>query len=319
MRRLLLGKSGIEVSELCFGALPMGPLQKDLDMESGSAVIARALEGGVNFIDTAQLYRTYSLIRAALERVDRRPVIASKSTAADYDGMRRAVDEALEALGVGRLDIFHLHAARADVDVFERRRGAWQCLLDCRAAGLIRAVGISTHTVPVVERAAAMAEVDVVFPLLNFQGTGILQGTVATMIAAIRRCLAAGKGVYLMKVLGGGCLVGEYHRAFAYVRRLFPDVPLAVGMVSEAEVDYNLAYFTASEAERAAMPPLPAAAKRFQVVAVVCQRCGTCVGACPNGAISQAAADQVPVIDPQLCLRCGYCVGECPEFAIRMV
>ncbi len=321
MRRFVLGKSGLEVSELCFGALPMGPLQKDLALETGAEVIIRALEGGVNFIDTAQLYRSYPFIRAALEQVKLRPVIASKSTAAGYDDMRRAVVEALEALGVPRIDIFHLHAARADTDVFHRRQGAWQCLLDCKAEGLVRAVGISTHTVPVVEQAAAIPEVDVVFPIINYRGTGILQGSVATMIAAIRRCLARDKGVYLMKVLGGGCLVAEYRRAVSYVRDLFPSVPLAMGMVSKAEVDYNLAYFRRSPtaASRDSLPPLEAAEKWFQVVAVVCKRCGTCVAACPNGAISQADPEQVPEIDHDLCLRCGYCVGECPEFAIRMV
>ncbi len=320
MKKIMLGKTGLEVSELCFGALPMGPLQKKLSVEDGAAVIARALQGGVNFIDTAQLYQTYEPIKRALEQTAARPVIASKSTASTYEDMRRAVDEAREAMGLAVVDIFHLHAARADETVFEQRRGAWECLRDCKAEGLIRAVGVSTHSVPVVRRAAAMEDVDVVFPIINMKGTGILQGTLAEMEPAIHACQEQGKGVYLMKVLGGGCLVEDYHQAVSYARRVARGgAPLAMGMVSQDEVDYNLAYFQAEEPEKVSLPPLQVEKKWFQVVEVLCQQCGTCVDFCPNGAISRENADQTPVINHDLCLRCGYCVGECPQFAIRMV
>ena len=320
MQKMLLGKTGLEVSELCFGALPMGPLQKKLAAAEGAAVIVRALRGGVNFIDTAQLYQTYEPIRLALEQAAARPVIASKSTVSTYEAMRRAVDEAREAMGLAVVDIFHLHAARADETVFEQRRGAWECLQDCKAEGLIRAVGVSTHSIPVVRRAAVMDEVDVVFPIINMKGTGILQGTLPEMEEAIHFCLQRGKGVYLMKVLGGGSLVEDYHQAVSYARRVARGrAPLAMGMVSEDEVDYNLAYFQAGDPEKALLPPLQVERKWFQVVEVLCQQCGTCVDFCPNGAISRESADQTPVINHDLCLRCGYCVGECPQFAIRMV
>ncbi len=92
-----------------------------------------------------------------------------------------------------------------------------------------------------------------------------------------------------------------------------------MGMVSQDEVDYNLAYFQAEEPEKASLPSLQVERKWFQVVEVLCQQCGTCVDFCPNGAISRENADQTPVINHDLCLRCGYCVGECPQFAIRMV
>ncbi len=320
MKKMVLGNTGLEVSELCFGALPMGPLQKNLPVEEGAAVIARALRGGVNFIDTAQLYQTYEPIRLALYQVAVSPMIASKSTAATYDNMRQAIEEARDSMGVESVDIFHLHAARADETVFEQRRGAWECLLDCKSEGLVKAVGISTHSVPVVRKAATMGEVDVVFPIFNAKGTGILQGTVMEMETAIKECFTRGKGIYLMKVLGGGCLVDEYHQAVSFARQVSRGLaPLAVGMVSIDEVDYNLAYFQAEEPEKARLPPLQVEKKWFQVVVSLCKRCGTCVEFCPNGAISQVSADQVPVISHDLCLRCGYCVGECPEFAIRMI
>ena len=66
MKRTFLGKTGIEVSIAGFGVLPMGPSQLALPVEEGAAILRYALDRGINFIDTAQYYRTYPYIRAAL-------------------------------------------------------------------------------------------------------------------------------------------------------------------------------------------------------------------------------------------------------------
>jgi aryl-alcohol dehydrogenase-like predicted oxidoreductase len=110
MKKLKLGKTEIEVTELCFGALPMGPLQKNIDDETGAKIIEKALLGGVNFIDTAQLYKTYKPIKMALERTGIRPVIASKCKESEYNAMEDAVGEALRSLNLEYIDIFHMHA-----------------------------------------------------------------------------------------------------------------------------------------------------------------------------------------------------------------
>ncbi len=319
MKKIILGKSGIEVSELCFGALPMGPLQKNIPPAKGAEIILRALNGGVNFIDTAELYQTYEPIRLALKKASSRPVIVSKSMALDYAGMRKAVEDGLKALEIDYIDIFHLHAARVpeNENVFTKRSKAWQALLDCKKEGLIKAAGISTHSVPTVRLAADVNEVDIVFPIINKNGTGILYGTVAEMEEAIRLCVARNKGIYFMKALGGGCLVKEYHEAVNYVRNI-SRVPIAMGMVSEKEVDYNLAYFKAKPNEIADLPELIIEEKCFQIVDFLCKDCGSCIEACPNQAIAKKTEEVKPKINPDLCLRCGYCVGYCPQFAIRM-
>ena len=319
MKKLILGKTGIEVSELCFGALPMGPLQKNIPAAEGAEIILRALNGGINFIDTAQLYQTYEPIRLALKKTPFRPVIVSKAMASDYAGMKKAVTECLKALEVDYIDIFHLHAARVaeDENVFAERAGAWRALLDFKKQGLIKAVGISTHSVPTVRLAAEIDEVDIVFPIINKSGTGILYGTVAEMEEAIKLCIAQNKGVYFMKALGGGCLVKDYHEAVSYVRNI-ASVPIAMGMVSKQEVDYNLAYFKAAPDKIATLPELIIEEKCFQIVDFLCKDCGSCIEACPNHAISKESEASKPKINPDLCLRCGYCVGHCPQFAIRM-
>ena len=148
MKTNTLGNTGIEVTELCLGALPMGPLQKDLPLEECTRVVETAIKRGITFIDTAQMYKTYAPIREAIKRTGIRPVIASKSTASDYEGMREAIEEALEQLDVDCVDIFLLHAARADTEVFDVRAGAIECRKEYKSKGSIRAMGISTHITP---------------------------------------------------------------------------------------------------------------------------------------------------------------------------
>ena len=67
MKRNSLGQTGLQVSVAGFGVLPVGPSQLALPVEEGAAVLRYALERGINFIDTAQYYRTYPYIRKALE------------------------------------------------------------------------------------------------------------------------------------------------------------------------------------------------------------------------------------------------------------
>lgn len=315
MKKRMLGKTGLEVTELCFGALPFGPLQKNLPLEEATNVLSAALAGGVNFIDTAQIYKTYAPIREALKQMKERPVIASKSPATTYEDMQKAIDEALNELNLEEIDIFHLHAARAGEDVFTQRQGALECLYDNKERGRIKAVGISTHSVKVTALAATMDGIDVVFPIINRTGRGILDGGREEMEKAIAQCVAVGKGVYLMKVLAGGILVNDFGPAVEYARSIPGCASIAVGMVSKAEVEYNLAYFQGRKP--ATHPSLAAMNKQFLVVESLCAGCLECVEACPNQAIIEQAGKGF--IQQEACLTCGYCVGACPQFAIRLV
>ena len=59
LKHMVLGKSGLDVTELCFGTLILGHLQANLPPGEGAIAVRRALELGVNFIDTAKGYKTY--------------------------------------------------------------------------------------------------------------------------------------------------------------------------------------------------------------------------------------------------------------------
>ncbi len=313
MKTNALGRTGIVVTELCAGTLPLGPLQKNCTVDEGAALIAAQLRGGVNFIDTAQLYLTYPHIRRALELTGSRPVIATKSGKAEYAGMAAAVAEARDALGVACLDIVHLHAARMGPDLCEVRAGALQCLKECRKRGEVRAIGVSTHDVRTVRMAAEHPDIDVVFPLYNAAGLGMLNGDAAAMRDAIALALANGKGVYLMKVVGGGQLLGRYREVVEDARAL-GTASLALGAVTEAEALFNVAYFAGTLPADAVFPK--ASDKTYQAIGFLCNNCGTCRTTCGSAAISER--DGKACIDAAKCVRCGYCVPACPQFAIRV-
>ncbi|MGE5578745.1 MAG: aldo/keto reductase [Bacillota bacterium] len=318
MRTTTLGKTGLSVSELGFGVLPMGPNQFGLSPEAGGELIARAVRGGVNFLDTAQSYRTYPHIKNALDRLGDKAkgvIISTKSAAASYEDMEKAVLEAREALGRDVLDIFHLHAARVDRTVFQSRAGALRCLTDMKAKGIVRAVGISTHSVDVVRAAATLDEIDVIFPIINSIGMGILHGTREEMEQAIKEAWERGKGLFAMKALAGGNLLGSREEAFAYVRSVPGISSVAVGMVQMDEVEMNLRIFN-GEAVPQGLAERTMKTKRL-LVQPFCIGCGSCVKTCPNAAMT--LVDGKARNDKAKCILCGYCAPVCPQFAIRLV
>ena len=229
--------------------------------------------------------------------------------------MEEAISEALRELKRDYVDIFLLHAARADETAFEKRAGAIEALLKAKEKGYVRCVGLSTHNVGLAAAAAKKPEMDVVFPLVNKGGLGILGGGLPEMLSAIDQLRQAGKGMYAMKVLAGGCLVGDMLDAVSFVRAIPGMNSISVGVTSMGELNLQLQIFNGEEIDKARLASLKAV-KQLKIMPFLCSSCGTCVRACPNGALS--LVDKLPVPDPKKCVLCGYCTPVCPEFAIRL-
>ena len=316
MKKYSLGKTGIKVTEMCFGALPIGPLQANISVEEGAKLIRAALEKGINFIDTAEAYKTYPHIREALEGYKKEVIIATKSSAETYKKMEQSIKDALESMGRSYIDIFLLHAARVTPSVFEERVGAFQCLQDYKAKGTIRAIGISTHAVGIVKRAAEIKEIDIIFPIINKLGMGILGGSADDMVKAISEAYKAGKGLYAMKALAGGHLIDQLEESFNFVRNIKGISSIAVGMVNQEELELNLKIFNNEEIPQELLTQKIKPRKRLFILRF-CKGCGTCVKACPNNALS--LKNGKAVVDHKLCILCGYCNPVCPEFAIRLI
>ena len=249
MKKKRLGNTDLEVSIAGFGVLPMGPSQLALPIEEGAEIIRHALRNGINFLDTAQYYRTYPYISKALENGEFEDVIiCSKSLCQDYEGMMDAILEARESLNRDVIDIFLMHEVRSGQ--LEERMGAWQALKDAKEKGLVRAIGLSTHHIDITKAAASMEDLDVIFPLINYAGLGIRKGdefgTKEEMLQNMTDCHIAGKGIFSMKAFGGGSLTGHYQEALDYVfsKDCIDSVMIGFGKISE--VDDLLSYLDGS-------------------------------------------------------------------------
>jgi predicted aldo/keto reductase-like oxidoreductase len=242
------------------------------------------------------------------------PVLCSKSLAADYRSMTAAIEEARCQLDRDVIDIFLLHEVRPGQ--LEERARAWEALNDARARGLVKAIGLSTHHVDVTGAAADLEELDVVFPLLNYQGLGIRKGqhfaTADEMLAAIGDCRRAGKGVFTMKAFGGGSLTASYQKSLDFILSQPHVDAVMVGLGSRREIDDLLTYLN-GQMPAAYNPDV--SHKRIHISQEDCEGCGACRKACPAGAIFWNAAGLAEV-DPSRCLTCGYCTPVCPVRAV---
>lgn len=317
MKKNKLGSTGLQVTEVGFGVLTVGKTQLNMPVEEGASVLRYALERGINFLDTAEYYETYPYIKRALQGTSFEPVIASKSLGLSYAAMKNAIEEARFALDRDVIDIFLLHEVRSDPD-FQNRAGAWECLQSAKEKGIVTAIGLSTHHVDVAVKAAEIKEIDVLFPLINLQSLGIRKGSgigsKEEMAAEIKRAAKLGKGVFAMKVFGGGNLTGRYLEAIQYVRTLEGISSMMIGFGYHHEIDRII------EAVEGTIDPEYApdlTEKRIRIDQGDCEGCGACIERCPNRAIFRNAQGLAEV-DHNLCLTCGYCAPVCPVRAIIM-
>lgn len=314
-----LGTTGILVTELCFGTLPIGPLQANVPVEEAARVIREALEAGVNFVDTAQSYRTYPHVREALRGFHGNVVIASKSHEGTREGMQNAVNEAIRELHRDWVDIFLIHSVDR-LDELQSREPALECLLECKQKGLVRAVGLSTHSVAVASKVCHMPEIEVLLVLVNKTGIGLRDGSVQQMIEVIAEANRLGKGVYVMKALGGGQLIDRFEEAVEFVRAIPGVHSVAIGCVNSTELRETLELFRTESSPGQASPQTakhPRSLGKRLLISRFCKGCGKCAAVCPAGALK--VVDGKAVVDHDKCVLCGYCNAACPEFAIRVV
>jgi ferredoxin len=202
-------------------------------------------------------------------------------------------------------------------DPFTDRAEVLAELLRMKDEGKIGHVGLSSHYICAMRKAADHPEVEVVHPLINRTGMGILDGSAAEMAEAIAQCAKAGKGVYAMKALAGGNLIAEARASLAYVRGLEGVHGVAIGMLSEAEVEANIALFAGNAPEDEVWRQLESRRRKLRIMENFCKGCGGCVDACASGALT--VVNGKAVLDEAACILCGYCAASCPEFIIRVV
>lgn len=311
-----LGRTELHISRLVFGSLPLGPLQADLSPEQGGELIRHALDLGVNMIDTAELYGTYTHIREALRGVKKKVHVVSKTHATTAEDARKHVERALREMDLPKLDVVHLHGARLD-NPFVDRAAVFAEMQKMKQEGMIDFLGLSTHFICAVRLAAVHPDIDVIHPLINRTGMGILDGSAADMAAAIAFAAGNDKGIYGMKALAGGNLIKEARASLRYVLDLQGMHGLAVGMLSKEEIEGNFILVNSGQAEASLWDELEKRERKIQIMEQFCKGCGVCVPACTNNCLF-LEGDKAR-IKREDCILCGYCAAACPEFMIRVV
>lgn len=309
----VLGRTGIVVSRMCFGSLTIGPLQANLPVSEGADLLRHAFDLGVNFVDTAEAYRNYPYLKAALVG---RPdvVVATKTYAYTAEGAEESLHRAIEGLGRSWVDLFLLHEQEALT--LDGHRPALEYFLRAKERGLVRAVGFSTHSVAAVRKGLGLSDVDVIHPLLNREGLGLTDGDAAGMIAAVSEAHATGKGIYAMKALGGG----HFYAGAEAALRAVADQPfvdsVAVGVRTPQEIEFDwltIRGLPVPEGLRLKVRGVP----RRLFIEEWCQGCGECVKRCSHGALS--LREGRAVVDHRRCVLCGYCAAACRDFCLKVV
>lgn len=314
MEYVKLGNTNIEVSRLCFGGLIIGPLQANLSVAEGAEVIIKAMELGVNFIDTAELYGTYPHIKEAIKKSGKNIVVATKSYAYTAEGAKESLEKARKELDLDCIDVFLLHEQESR-HTLRGHREALEYFLSAKEQGLIKAVGVSTHRIEVVEACTEMPEIDIIHPLVNIKGVGIGDGPIDQMLKAVKGAFDAGKGIYSMKPLGGGNLMKSYNECMKFVLELPFIHSVAIGMQSVEEVIMNIYTVNNQEIPEDIQNKLRNK-KRGLHIDYWCEGCGKCVKKCGQNAL-EIVEGKAKVI-PENCVLCGYCAAVCPQFAMKI-
>lgn len=294
----------------------MSPLQMDFSFERGAELLYYAFQKGINFLDTADYYDNYGHIRTFLRQIKKREdyVIATKSYAYSTETAKQTFDRAISEMQTEYIDLFLLHEQESDATI----RGHYEAieyLLRKKEEGLIKSIGISTHFVDAVNASIKYPEIEVLMPIINKNGIGIVDGSRLDMETAMAKAKAVGKAIYAMKPFGGGHLINEAVDSFNYVNALDSIDSIAIGMQSEAEIDANCQLIKSGYIEEDTFLKLDLKSRTLHI-ADWCIGCGNCVKACQQNALK--LVNNKAIVDEKKCVKCGYCARRCPEFCIKV-
>jgi aryl-alcohol dehydrogenase-like predicted oxidoreductase len=240
------GLSGLSVSPLCFGTGTTGwngrSNQGDLGLDRLAYLLAYAHERGITFWDTADQYGTHPHVAAALRHVDReRTTITTKTVARDADGVRRDIERFLRELDTDYIDIVLLHCM-TDANWPQQMRGPMDVLSQFKDEGRVLAVGVSNHDFGAFCTTAECDWVDVVLARINYAGHA-MDDAPDNVAPVIEKMAQAGKGVYGMKVVGGGSeLSKDPGRAIRYSMGIPGVHAVVLGMMDEDQIEENLGF-----------------------------------------------------------------------------
>ena len=314
MFRVRLGINGPLVSEICFGSLAISPLQGRVSADEGRDILRYAFAKGIDWVDTAEIYDNYDQLRPVLIEYPEAKVV-SKSYAVTAKELEQSLEKARRELNRDVIDIFLLHEQESHLTL-KGHAGAWEALQKAKTSGQVGYIGISTHAIQGVRAGALQPGLDVIHPLINYQGLGIIDGSLEEMLESIKFASELGTGMYAMKVFGGGHLAREPEKALEFIRGIRGINAMALGMSSQQEVDFNLALLSGTEISEELRHAVIFREKKLYI-ADWCQGCGECVTVCPQKALSIKSGHAF--VQNEQCVLCGYCGRACVHFCLKIV
>ena len=172
MEYRVLGKTGLKISRMGFGGIP---IQK-IDAEGTKTLIHALIKEGINYIDTARGYTvSEEYLGYALEGVRDKFVLATKSMARTKEAMEKDIDISLKNLRTDYIDLYQVHNPSAkDLEQVMANGGALEALLEAKDAGKIGHIGITLHSLDLFKTALDLAWVEtIMFPSIEFVSSGI--------------------------------------------------------------------------------------------------------------------------------------------------
>ena len=215
-----LGRSGLQVSPLCLGAMNFGNEQFGCDEETSIGIINAYLDGGHNFIDTANVYsgtKSETIVGKAVKSRRDNVVIATKAASplgpGVFEGgtsrkhLRRAVEDSLRRLDTDYIDLYQMHRYDENTPLGE----TLSTLSDFVREGKVRYIGVSNWPVSQIVEAATITQMKGWEPLISLQPQySILARDIEVEIVPV--CQRMGMGIIPWSPLGGGMLTGKYKK-----------------------------------------------------------------------------------------------------------
>lgn len=315
MSQIILGKTGMKVNKNGFGALPMQRVSK----EEAVKLVRNAYDHGINFYDTAIGYSdSEEKLGEALQGIREQVYIATKTPAKNADGFWKNLEESLRRLQTDYIDLYQFHNP-----AFCPRpgdgTGLYEAMLEAKAQGKIRHIGITNHRLQVACEAIESG----LYETLQFPFSYL---AVERDLEIVELCRQADMGFIAMKALSGG-LITNSKAAYAYMMQYDHVLPIW-GVQREYELEEFLSYDKTAPLLDAQLLEV-IEQDRSELLGDFCRGCGYCMP-CPAGIEintcarmsllirrSPSALQLTPQAQAMMkkiegCLECGACKAKCP-------
>ena len=317
MKKIRLGATTLEISEIGFGGIPIIPLPR----EEAVSVVKHCFDLGITFFDTANMYPTSEeKLGVALKSVRNEVIIATKTAQRDAKGATDHLDLSLKQLQTDWIDVYQLHNVSNEEALNQvlAPQGAYEAVSKARDAGKIRFIGISSHSIATATEALKTG----LFQTLQFPFNFIENDPADKLFPLASQNQM---GIIGMKPLGGGILE-RADLCFRFLQQHRYVVPIP-GIRAKKEADEIIELYRnvepLSEADLKDIENIRSAlGEKF------CHRCEYCMP-CEQGVqissvlMFQAAAKRLSregvkgwigkaMQSVEQCIECGECEQKCP-------